>query len=95
VYPNPNPIEHDGHDRVRVNPGFGVYPNPNPPPPPPVNQISLSCFQAPSDFPTLLRVLCEASEYSELPVRHNEEHVNAALAAQLPWYAYIDVYIDV
>jgi len=41
--------------------------------------------EAPSDLPTLLRVLCDASEYDELPVRHNEEHVNAAMADGLPW----------
>ena len=39
----------------------------------------------PSDLPTLLRVLCDASEFSELPVRHNEEHVNAQMANELPW----------
>ena len=32
--------------------------------------------EAVTELPTLLRVLCAASEYDELPVRHNEEHVN-------------------
>jgi len=38
-----------------------------------------------TDLPTLLRVLCDASEFDELPVRHNEEHVNAQMALELPW----------
>jgi len=40
---------------------------------------------APTELPHLLRVLCDASEYDELPVRHNEEIVNATLAEKLPW----------
>jgi len=39
----------------------------------------------PTDMSTLLRVLCDASEFDELPVRHNEEHVNAQMATELPW----------
>ena len=39
----------------------------------------------PTELPTLLRVLCDASEFDELPVRHNEEHVNAQMARELPW----------
>ena len=38
-----------------------------------------------TELPTLLRVLCSASEYAELPVRHNEEHVNEQMAHGLPW----------
>ena len=30
----------------------------------------------PTHPPTLLRILCDASEFDELPVRHNEEHVH-------------------
>jgi len=41
--------------------------------------------EPPVALPDLLRVLCDASEFDELPVRHNEEHTNAALAATLPW----------
>lgn len=41
--------------------------------------------EGPTALPTLLRVLCDASEYDELPVRHNEEHVNALFAQSLPW----------
>ena len=33
----------------------------------------------------LLQLLCDAFEFSELPVRHNEEHLNADLADELPW----------
>lgn len=33
----------------------------------------------------LLRLLCDAHEYDELPVRHNEENLNADLAALLPY----------
>jgi activating signal cointegrator complex subunit 3 len=32
----------------------------------------------------LLRVLCDAAEFAELPVRHNEDQVNATLAASCP-----------
>ena len=39
----------------------------------------------PRDLPTLLRVLCDASEFDELPVRHNEEHVNLQMSKELPW----------
>jgi len=39
----------------------------------------------PTELPVLLRVLCDASEFDELPVRHNEEHVNAQMAKELPW----------
>lgn len=40
---------------------------------------SLLCLQA------LLRVLCAASEYDDLPVRHNEDRLNTALAEQVRW----------
>lgn len=33
----------------------------------------------------VVRLLCDAYEFSELPVRHNEEHLNADLADELPW----------
>ena len=33
----------------------------------------------------LVLLLSEAREFSELPVRHNEEHLNASLADSLPW----------
>ena len=32
----------------------------------------------------LLNLLCEASEFSELPVRHNEDQENEVLAGQVP-----------
>jgi len=38
-----------------------------------------------NDIPSLLSILCNTSEYEELPVRHNEEKVNAALAVEVPW----------
>ncbi|KAL6068513.1 activating signal cointegrator 1 complex subunit [Balamuthia mandrillaris] len=34
---------------------------------------------------SLLKVLCDASEYDELPVRHNEDKLNEELATQVPW----------
>ena len=37
------------------------------------------------DLKDVLWTLCEAIEFSELPVRHNEDVLNAALAAKLPW----------
>jgi activating signal cointegrator complex subunit 3 len=37
------------------------------------------------DFVSLLRLMCDASEFSELPVRHNEDELNEKLAAELPW----------
>ncbi|KAI9005728.1 Sec63 Brl domain-containing protein [Hyaloraphidium curvatum] len=36
------------------------------------------------DFPRLLRILCDSVEYSELPVRHNEDLMNMDLEKQLP-----------
>jgi activating signal cointegrator complex subunit 3 len=33
-----------------------------------------------------IKILCEATEFAELPVRHNEDLLNAKLASQLPWY---------
>eukprot|EP01104_Vermistella_antarctica_P009338 TRINITY_DN238_c1_g1_i2.p1 TRINITY_DN238_c1_g1~~TRINITY_DN238_c1_g1_i2.p1 ORF type:complete len:2228 (-),score=554.58 TRINITY_DN238_c1_g1_i2:294-5987(-) len=39
------------------------------------------------DIPTVLRVLCSASEYDELPVRHNEDKLNEDFAKTLPWCA--------
>lgn len=38
-------------------------------------------------MPALLKLLCDASEFDEVPVRHNEEHLNAQLAAAVPWQA--------
>ena len=35
----------------------------------------------------LLRLMCDAVEFSELPVRHNEEELNEGLARALPWPA--------
>ncbi|KAI8920167.1 Sec63 Brl domain-containing protein [Powellomyces hirtus] len=37
-----------------------------------------------ADFPELLRILCDVSEYDELPVRHNEDKMNADLEKSLP-----------
>jgi activating signal cointegrator complex subunit 3 len=33
----------------------------------------------------LALILCDAMEFSEVPVRHNEELLNAELAVKLPW----------
>ena len=33
----------------------------------------------------LLQLMCDAFEFAELPVRHNEEYLNADLADELPW----------
>lgn len=38
--------------------------------------VSVMCLQ-------LLGVLCAAAEYDELPVRHNEDKLNAALSAEV------------
>eukprot|EP00906_Rhabdomonas_costata_P036183 RCo050792 len=38
-----------------------------------------------SEMPQLLKLLSEAEEYSELPVRHNEDKMNAELAREVPW----------
>jgi activating signal cointegrator complex subunit 3 len=40
----------------------------------------------------LLRIMSNASEFAEVPVRHNEEHFNAQLAAVLPWKVGKDSY---
>ncbi|KAJ3042101.1 activating signal cointegrator 1 complex subunit [Rhizophlyctis rosea] len=36
------------------------------------------------DFARLLKILCDVSEYDELPVRHNEDILNKAFEKQLP-----------
>lgn len=33
----------------------------------------------------LVKLICDASEFNEIPVRHNEELLNAQLAESLPW----------
>ncbi len=33
----------------------------------------------------VVRILCDAYEFSELPVRHNEDELNRDMAADLPW----------
>ncbi|KAA0166650.1 hypothetical protein FNF27_07480 [Cafeteria roenbergensis] len=43
---------------------------------------SLAALQ---DHSLLLRILCDAAEFDELPVRHNEELLNEQLAELLPW----------
>ncbi|KAH3764158.1 activating signal cointegrator 1 complex subunit 3 [Pelomyxa schiedti] len=37
------------------------------------------------DIRTLLDILCKVTEYDELPVRHNEDKINAQLAEEVPW----------
>ncbi|KAI8908470.1 Sec63 Brl domain-containing protein, partial [Gorgonomyces haynaldii] len=39
----------------------------------------------PEDFQRLLRIICDANEYQELAVRHNEQFVNLDLEAELPY----------
>eukprot|EP01068_Selenidium_serpulae_P001665 Selendium_serpulae@DN1808_c0_g1_i2.p2 len=36
-------------------------------------------------FVSMLRLLCGVKEYSEIPVRHNEEHINEELAGHCPF----------
>lgn len=33
----------------------------------------------------ILEVLCGASEYDDLPVRHNEDRINLALSREMRW----------
>lgn len=40
---------------------------------------------AASPLSALTRLLCDAAEFDELPVRHGEDELNARLAADLPW----------
>jgi len=42
-------------------------------------------LKATSHFRDIIQVLCNATEYSELPVRHNEDNLNAEMAEELPW----------
>jgi activating signal cointegrator complex subunit 3 len=37
------------------------------------------------DIPQLLTLLCDAAEFAELPVRHNEDKVNEELARSIRW----------
>jgi activating signal cointegrator complex subunit 3 len=50
-----------------------------------------------SALPALARVLCDAAEFGELPVRHSEDEVNARLSADLPpaWRARAGDALDV
>ena len=36
-------------------------------------------------YELLLKLVCDAYEFSEIPVRHNEDLLNSELAQQLPW----------
>ena len=45
----------------------------------------LRCLQDDVDVRHLMRLLCDATEFNELPVRHNEDKLNAELASRLPW----------
>eukprot|EP00210_Caulerpa_lentillifera_P001589 g1527.t1 len=47
-----------------------------------------------SDFKTILEVLCSAAEYDDLPLRHNEEKLNALLADQVRWSVDLDTVDD-
>ena len=38
-----------------------------------------------SDIQRLTQLLCDAFEYEELPVRHNEDELNGELAKLVPW----------
>ena len=38
-------------------------------------------------MPALTKLLCDAAEFDEVPVRHNEETLNAQLAEVVPWKA--------
>jgi len=38
-----------------------------------------------SSFPWLVQLLADAGEFSELPVRHNEDQLNEELSRRLPW----------
>jgi hypothetical protein len=46
-----------------------------------------SNLQADMDLEQLTGVLCAAAEYDELPVRHNEDKLNAELANQVGWFS--------
>ena len=47
--------------------------------------LSLHLHSSGISLERLLQLLCDAFEFAELPVRHNEEHLNADLADELPW----------
>eukprot|EP00026_Physarum_polycephalum_P000144 Phypoly_transcript_00144.p1 GENE.Phypoly_transcript_00144~~Phypoly_transcript_00144.p1 ORF type:complete len:2136 (-),score=361.95 Phypoly_transcript_00144:17-6424(-) len=42
-------------------------------------------INADNDLNSLLQILCDAGEYDELPVRHNEDKLNEELAQHVPW----------
>lgn len=50
-----------------------------------VRTFATSLGAAPATAPDLAWALCSAEEFSELPVRHNEDTLNEELASQLPW----------
>jgi len=43
------------------------------------------CGPLQAALPALTRLLCDAAEFDEVPVRHNEDQLNAQLAAVVPW----------
>lgn len=50
-----------------------------------MSHISVTKYMDSFPISTLLRLVCTAMEFSELPVRHNEEHLNADLAKVVQW----------
>jgi activating signal cointegrator complex subunit 3 len=43
------------------------------------------CGPLDAALPALTKLLCDAAEFDEVPVRHNEDQLNAQLAAVVPW----------
>lgn len=50
--------------------------------------IGVDSMENKSSIQNLLKLICEAKEFSELPVRHNEDKLNEQLADVVPWGSY-------
>ena len=48
-------------------------------------QLFKNNIHSSNDINSLLNILTKTTEYEELPVRHNEEKLNAQLATEVPW----------
>ncbi|GJY99571.1 DExH-box ATP-dependent RNA helicase DExH14 isoform X2 [Tanacetum coccineum] len=49
------------------------------------SSLSSDSYSRSSFFQVFLNILYAASEYDELPIRHNEENYNEALSAKVPY----------
>lgn len=49
-------------------------------------KIFTTTLKSGMEVPEVLRLLCSAAEFAEMPVRHNEDKLNAVLAGEVRWF---------